>query len=447
MSQILSVESFSIMMVSVLIMTLTVPLIINAIYKPRKLYKQNKLRTIQNLKAEAELRVLACVHNPQQAIGIINILEACNSIKLSALRVFALHLVEITGTATLGATSLLSAHINHHQQQQNSSDHHGGETQALTKSEQDLESIANTFQAYASENENTKVETLAAVSTYSTIHDDIYNVAQEKQATLILLPFHKQSNIEGVLQVTNNAFKDINHNVMRDAPCSVGIFVDRGLGSLFKVQLRVLMVFIGGPDDREALAIAWRMAKHQGIQLSVVRILLLGEAAEVVNVDASSSGQQEYSRGLLSAVVDTEKQKELDDEYVNSFRLKAVNNEDTITYSEKEVHYREDIPELLNQLDQNGCDLYILGQGTGRNSLVLLHLMKWTDCPELGVIGDMVASNNFGSCSSVLVVQQYGFGGMVFENSNNNNNNTTQHVPSQVPENDDGSAALSVKVE
>ncbi|XP_061376590.1 cation/H(+) antiporter 15-like [Gastrolobium bilobum] len=416
--RILSVESSTFITASVLLMTLLVPLIVNAIYKPRKLHKQKKRRTIQNLKAEAELRVLACVHNPRHATEIVNIIEACNTIKMFPLRVFALQLVELTGNVT----SLLTAHINQLNQQQT------GE-QALTKSQEELESITNIFNAYAEENSNTRVEILSAVSTYSTIHEDIYNVAQEKQASLILLPFHKQSSIEGVLEITNNAFKDINQNVMRDAPCSVGIYVDRGLGSFYKVNLRVIMIFIGGPDDHEALTIAWKMSRHEGIQLSIVRIFLRGEAVEV---DTSS---QVESHGLLSAVLDNEKQKELDDEYISFFRLKAVNNEDSITYSEKEVHFGEDIPTILHDLDQIGYDLYILGQGVGRNTKVMSELMQKTESPELGVIGDMVASNDFGSCSSLLVVQQYGFGGMSFEKTTKN------------PSHNDGSGPLFVKLE
>ncbi|CAK8566496.1 unnamed protein product [Lathyrus sativus] len=416
--EILSVESYTIIMLSVLLMTLLVPIIINGVYKPRRLYKQNKLRTVQNLKVEAEVKILACVHNPRQAMGMINILEASNAIKLSRLRIFALHLVEITGNTA----SLLAAHINPQ-----------SGSQALTESEQDLENITFAFKDYAEQNENVSVDTFAAVSTYSTIHEDIHIVAREKQATLILLPFHKQSNIEGILETMNQAFKDINQNVMRDAPCSVAIFVDRGLGSLFKVNLRLLMVFFGGPDDREALALAWRMSKHEAIQLSVVRVTMLGEAAQV------DSSPQAESKELFSAVMDCEKQKEFDDEYVNSFRLKAVNNKDSINYSEKEVHYGEDIPLVMEELDKLGYDLYILGQGRGRNSLMLSDLLKGADCPELGVIGDMVASNNFGSCSSLLVVQQYGFGGMVFEN-------TTQN-PDQLPKNDCESGDFYVKVE
>ncbi|KAL5164083.1 Cation/H(+) antiporter 15 [Glycine soja] len=335
--QILSVESFSILTVAVVMMTMTVPLIINAIYKLRKLYKQSKLKTIQNLKAEIELRILACVHNPRQATGMINILDACHTTKLSPLRVFALQLVELSGNTT----SLFN--------QQRS-----GGAQALTKAQEDLESITNIFQTYTGANENTSVETFAAASTYSNIHEDIYNVSQEKQASL-----------------------------MRDAPCSVGIIVDRGLGSLFKVNLRVLVLFIGGPDDREALAVAWRMSKHQGVQLSVMRILMYGEAAEV---DVLSHVE---SRGLLS----------VDKEQVGT-----------------------------------------------RNSLILSELIQWAHCPELGVIGDMVASNNFGSSSSVLVGQKYGYGGVVFDNSNA----ATQQQPREVmPADDDNddSGALAVKIE
>jgi len=69
------------------------------------------------------------------------------------------------------------------------------------------------------------------------------------------------------------------------------------------VNLQVVMGFIGGLDDREALAVAWRMSKHQGVQLSVVSILMFGEAAEVYVMS------QVESRGLFSVVLDTEKKR------------------------------------------------------------------------------------------------------------------------------------------
>jgi hypothetical protein len=62
--------------------------------------------------------------------------------------------------------------------------------------------------------------------------------------------------------------------------------------------------------------------------------------------------------------------------------------------------------------------------------------LEWSDCSELGVIGDMLASDNFGSRSSVLVVQQYGYGGMVLGKQHN-------HKIS----NNDGFESLIVKTE
>ncbi|WJX28378.1 hypothetical protein P8452_17107 [Trifolium repens] len=409
--KVVSEEAFTIMVFSIFFMTVVVAPIINAMYKPRVTYEQNKLRTIENLKADSEIRVMACVHNVRQANGMIHFLEACNGPNVSLLHVFALQLIELKGRAT----ALLVAQID--QRHQSTSLHDG-----LQSGDQSSETnnyisnhIANVFEEYSSNNANTLVENLVAMSSFSTIHRDIYNLALEKQASLVLLPFHKQNTAESALEVADPGFRDINQNVMQDAPCSVGIFVDRGHHtSLFKTKMRILMIFIGGPDDREALAIAWRMSKHPWTRLTMVRIILCGKAAEV-----ESKGYSE-GEGLLSTVLDTEKQKEWDEEYVNSFRLKAVNNEDTITYAEREVHTDEDISEVLNELDKGGFDLHILGHGRGRNSLVLSNLLEWADCPELGVIGDMLASNSFGSNSSILVVQQYGFGGVHFKTKSQN---------------------------
>jgi len=42
---------------------------------------------------------------------------------------------------------------------------------------------------------------------------------------------------------------------------------------------------------------------------------------------------------------------------VSAFRLKAVSNEDSIKYSEKEVRCRDDIPQVLKEMDEIGYDL------------------------------------------------------------------------------------------
>ncbi|KAG2406388.1 Cation/H(+) antiporter 15 Protein CATION/H+ EXCHANGER 15 [Vigna angularis] len=398
---IFSVPTYAVITSAVLLMTIIVSPVINAIFKPRKRFEQNKLKTIQKLRIDSELRLITCIHNTRQAANMISIIECFNAMRVSPVHVFALYLVELTGRAA----ALVAAHIGKPNNQP-------GE-QNLTRSQEELESIHNAFDALGEAYDAIRVETLNVVSAYATIHEDIYHSADEKRTSLILLPFHKQLTLEGTLEVTNVVYKDINQNVMQGAPCSVGIFVDRDFGLVPKMNLHVRMVFVGGPDDREALAIAWRMVGRSGTELSVVRILLLGEAAEV---DASVHDE---TQEILSVVIDTDKQKELDDEYINTFRLTAVNNNDLISYSEIDVHNGEDIPVVLNQIEKFGCDLYIVGQGNCRNSKVFTDLLEWCECLELGVIGDILVSNNFGSRSSVLVVQQYGYGGMLFGNNLN----------------------------
>ncbi|XP_058777862.1 cation/H(+) antiporter 15-like [Vicia villosa] len=415
---ILSVPTYVVLSSSVLLMTVVVSPIINAIYKPRKRFEQNKLKTVQKLRNDAELRILACVHNTRQATGIISLIESFNATRLSPLHVFALHLVELTGRAA----ALVAAHMEKPSGQPGA--------QNLTQSQVEQEGINSTFEAFGEAYDAIRVQTLNVVSAFETIHEDIYNSANEKRTSLIIIPFHKQLSSEGALETTSVVYRDINMNIMHSAPCSVGIFVDRDISSISKANICIRMIFVGGPDDREAIAVAWRMAGHPGINLSVVRMLLFDEAAAV------GTSIHDESQGILSAVMDNDKQKELDDEYVNSFRLTAVNNDDSITYSEIGVHSGEDIPKIINEIDSYGCDLYIVGQGNCRNSQVFSDMLEWCDCSELGVIGDILASNNSGSRSSVLVVQQYGYGGMVLGKHSNN-----------VSTNEDGSKTLVVKSE
>ncbi|CAK8570657.1 unnamed protein product [Lathyrus sativus] len=166
------------------------------------------------------------------------------------------------------------------------------------------------------------------------------------------------------------------------------------------------MIFIGGPDDCEALSIAWRMAGHPGTQIHVVRINLLGKAADETKQKMEKSKSRHE---MLSTIIDNVMQKELDEECIISFRHKALNNNDSIIYSEKEVHSNtgEEIPMLLNDIDKPGYDLYIIGQGSGKNSVIFLRLLEWCNHSEPSVIGDILASNSFGTQSSVLIVQQY----------------------------------------
>lgn len=51
--------------------------------------------------------------------------------------------------------------------------------------------------------------------------------------------------------------------------------------------------------------------------------------------------------------------------------------------------------------------MFIVGKGSRCNSSLTTGISDWEECPELGRVGDFLASPDFELCGSVLVVQQY----------------------------------------
>lgn len=51
--------------------------------------------------------------------------------------------------------------------------------------------------------------------------------------------------------------------------------------------------------------------------------------------------------------------------------------------------------------------MFIVGKGGGRvDSPLTTGMTDWEECPELGIVGDFLASSEFNISCSVLVVQQ-----------------------------------------
>merc|ERR1712100_691310 len=85
------------------------------------------------------------------------------------------------------------------------------------------------------------------------------------------------------MEAKNPAYQMVNKKVLANAPCSVGILIDRGLNGSTRLAAKsvshhIAVLFFGGPDDREALFYAWRMSEHPGVRVTVLR-LIIGENA------------------------------------------------------------------------------------------------------------------------------------------------------------------------
>ncbi|KAJ7945230.1 Cation/H(+) antiporter like [Quillaja saponaria] len=389
--KVLDDESFAIMVVVTVLMTAAITPIVTTVYRPARRFIPYKRRTIERSKPDAELRVLVCIHTPRNVPTIINLLEASNPTRKSPICIYVLHLVELTGRSS----AMLIVH----------NTRRSGRP-ALNRTQAQSDHIINAFENYEQHAGYVTVQPLTAMSPYSTMHEDICNLAEDKRVAFIIIPFHKQQTVDGGMEATNPAFRMVNQNVLANAPCSVGILVDRGLSggnrlTANQVSHQVVVLFFGGPDDREALAYAGRMSEHQGITLTVMRFMPGEQAVDPVRQPNGDS----IKPRLLTVETDSQRERQLDEDYINYFRMKTV-NDDSIGYVERVVNNGEETVAALRSMD-NIHDLYIVGRGQGMISPLTAGLTDWSECPELGAIGDLLASSDFAATVSVLVVQQY----------------------------------------
>ncbi|KAL2347227.1 hypothetical protein Fmac_001227 [Flemingia macrophylla] len=386
-------ESFAVMVVITVIMTGIIVPAISIIYRPSRNSIHYKRRTIEISKSDAEFRVLVCVHTPRNVPTMINLLEASNPTKDSPIYVYVLHLVELSGRTS----AMLIVH--------NSSK---SDVPALNRTEAQSDHIIKAFENYEQHASFISVQPLTAISPYCTMHDDICNLAADKRVSLIIVPFHKQQTVDGGMEATNMAYRSINQNVLANAPCSVGILVDRGLSSSNRlaanqVSHHLAVLFFGGPDDREALCYGWRMAEHPGINLTIMRFVPGDQASEPAKQHATNPNPDEPR--VLTVQTDKDIQKQLDEKLLHEFRM-SCGDDASIEYVEKVVNNGEDTVAAIRTMDDIH-DLFIVGRGQGMISPLTAGLTDWSECPEIGAIGDLLASSDFAATASVLVVQQY----------------------------------------
>jgi K+:H+ antiporter len=91
---------------------------------------------------------------------------------------------------------------------------------------------------------------------------DICEVAEVKQADLIMLGWHKP--LLGTAMLGGTV-----HDVMERAKTDVGVLIDRGLG---KIE-RVLVPYLGSDHDRGALKLAQRLAHHIGATITILHVV------------------------------------------------------------------------------------------------------------------------------------------------------------------------------
>lgn len=148
------------------------------------------------------------------------------------------------------------------------------------------------------------------------------------------------------------------------------------------------VIFVGGGDDREALAYAIRMAQHTNVRVSVIRM---------VEDPRKGNKRGDHNHNLQ------------DGQMIHKYKIGCVHL--------KRHDYREEIVvdsvarvSVIRSLE--GCfHLILVGRRHPPNTSFFLGLTtEWNDFPELGFLGDMLVSSPSNSDSSILVVQQQRLG-------------------------------------
>ncbi|TYI12713.1 hypothetical protein ES332_A08G007000v1 [Gossypium tomentosum] len=343
---VISEATFSVAVFAILVNATVIPLLVRFLYDPvsRKYagYAGYQRRNLMHLKPDAELRVLACIHWPENVSAMIDLLDLTCPMKESPNVIYALHLIELMARDS-------PVFIAHHKHETNTTS-------------------ANNWGLVT-------VNAFTAISPPKLMHEDICTMALDKQTSFIILPFHRKWSVNGSVEAENNVVRNVNCSVLDQSPCSVGILIDRG-GRRIPMKsssYSVGILFLGGKDDREALTLAKRMARDPRVKLTVIRLIAYQDRRDVLDWDT---------------IMDIE-------------ILKDVKQNNGVLGNGCDMMYVEQVSDSGSQTAKiirtvaDDYDLIIVGRRYGVESI-----------QSMGIVGDLFASTDIDSRVSVLVVQQ-----------------------------------------
>ncbi|KAK8615339.1 hypothetical protein V6N13_069114 [Hibiscus sabdariffa] len=184
--------------------------------------------------------------------------------------------------------------------------------------------------------------------------------------------------------------RNLNCSILDRAPCSVGILITRCLLDWRRKSMKMSsspsysigMLFLGGKDDREALTLAKRMANDPRVRLTVIHLISDEYHADVMNWDMM-----------------------LDAEILKDTKYNGFSNVGNVMYIEEVSNNGPQAAKIVQSIADD-YDLIIVGRRYGVDSVQTTGLSEWSELPELGVLGDLLASTDLNSRVSVLIVQQ-----------------------------------------
>ncbi|KAF3484708.1 hypothetical protein F2Q69_00057280 [Brassica cretica] len=395
---VLNDQVFAIMVLMAIVTTfMTTPLVL-AVYKPGKSLTKGEYnnRTVEDTnQSNKPLCLMFCFQSIMNIPTIVNLIEASRGTnRKESLSVYAMHLMELSERS--------SAILMAHKVRRN-----GLPFWNKDKTGNSSDMVVVAFEAFQRLS-RVSVRPMTAISAMATIHEDICRSAESKRTAMVILPFHKHVRLDRTWETTRNDYRLINKKVMEEAPCSVAILVDRGLGGATRVAssdftLVITVLFFGGNDDREALAFAVRMAEHPGISLTVIRFIP-SEEFKPENVKLEITEDQAGSCSGQTKLTDIEAITELKAKVKEQESSRSDSDiESKIIYEDKIVRCHDEICEVIKEYSRS--NLFLVGKSPEGSVASGLNVVR-SDTPELGPVGNLLTSSESVSTSaSVLVVQ------------------------------------------
>ncbi|KAK8478948.1 hypothetical protein V6N13_070011 [Hibiscus sabdariffa] len=347
--------------------------LLSILYDPSKPYLVCQRRTIQHTAPNDHLRILVCIKDKQHLSGIVNLLQVSYPTVQNPFAINVFYHVELIGRGN-------PLFIEHQYQ----------ELGELVARFPDWETIHHALCLFQEGREDcVDLEFFSASTARITMYQNVCSLALKSNTVIIILPLEKK--IDGGLAAAEQwggGNQSVIIQVLENAPCSVGLLIDKAeqrqvLQEASQSHHNFIVLFLGGPDSREALSYSGRMATNPNVSLTVLRFLVLnGEG-------------------------DDELQKKLDDGVVTLFWVQNERNE-RVSYRELVVRNGADtIAAILEAAKEKYYDMWIVGRKQGINPGLLEGLSTWTENQqELGIIGDYVSSSDSVNADSVLVIQK-----------------------------------------
>ncbi|GAY56377.1 hypothetical protein CUMW_171440 [Citrus unshiu] len=357
---------FRFMLGIIIVMGSIVPIFVRKLYDPSRKYAGYQIKKLVDCKPESELQIVCCIYIPSNISSAINLLSISCPRNECPTVVNALHLIKLSDQAT-------SIFVSHQKKKKNFS--------AYSYSE----NVIVSFKKFGGLRWGAvSINTFTAISPLDLMHDDICTLALDKLASLVILSFHRTWYIDGSLESDDQSVRNLNLRILEKAPCSVGILIDHGnlkrpvthMDSSADSFSKVALLFLGGNDDREALTLAKRMGRDDKVRLTVVHFIA-----------ASDDGDVDWETILDSEV------------------LRDIKKSECMRYEKHVVENGGDTVEIVHSM-VNQYDLIIVGRRHNLECPQTSCLDQWSEFPELGVLGDLLASKDFGNKCSVLVLQQ-----------------------------------------